>query len=53
MLHAVGRNFPELGKQTKKKIPDCQLVEIPDTGHLPHIQSYDKFIKTLLTFLEK
>lgn len=43
--------YPDLGKETQAKIPDCKLVEIDDTGHLPHIESFDRFIKPLLEFL--
>jgi len=44
-------NYPALGKATAKKIEKSTLVEIGDTGHLPHIESYDQFIKPLLKFL--
>jgi len=43
--------YSELGKQTKAKIPDSELVEIEGIGHLPHIESFERFIKPLLTFL--
>ncbi|HEY3389852.1 MAG TPA: alpha/beta hydrolase [Prolixibacteraceae bacterium] len=43
--------YPELGKQTKAKIPNSQLIEIEGIGHLPHIESFDRFIKPLLAFL--
>lgn len=46
-------NYPELGKTTAKKIKNAQLVEIEDTGHLPHIEAYDKFIVPLKEFLKK
>ena len=45
-------NYPELGKQTKAKIQDSKLVEIDGIGHLPHIESFDRFIKPLLAFLK-
>ncbi|RYY15063.1 MAG: alpha/beta hydrolase, partial [Chitinophagaceae bacterium] len=45
-------NYPLLGKITAAKIQHSQLVEIDNTGHLPHIESYDRFIKPLLTFLK-
>ncbi len=44
--------YPELGKQTKAKIPNSELVELEGIGHLPHIESFDRFIKPLLAFLE-
>lgn len=43
--------YPELGKLTKAKIPNSELIEIEGIGHLPHIESFDRFIKPLLTFL--
>lgn len=44
-------NYPELGRQTAKKIKGAKLVEIDNTGHLPHIQSFEKFITSLIPFL--
>ncbi|PZR23797.1 MAG: alpha/beta hydrolase [Flavobacterium psychrophilum] len=46
-------NYPLLGKETAKKIPNAVLVEIENTGHLPHIEVYDKFITPLKEFLKK
>ncbi|TDD98686.1 alpha/beta fold hydrolase [Flavobacterium cellulosilyticum] len=45
--------YAVLGKETQKKIPNSKLVEIPNIGHMPHIESFDKFLQTLLDFLEK
>jgi len=45
--------YDELGKQTAKKIPNSELVEIPDTGHLPHIEAFDEYINALLSYLKK
>lgn len=45
--------YNNLGKITKDKIPDCELVEIPDVGHLPHIEAFDLFIEPLVSFLKK
>ncbi|WP_417444287.1 alpha/beta fold hydrolase [Joostella sp.] len=44
--------YKELGKLTQKRIPNAELVEIENTGHLPHIEKFDKFIKPLVSFLE-
>ena len=44
--------YPDLGKLTAKKIPDCKLIEIENVGHLPHIEAYPKFITPLLSFLK-
>lgn len=48
----LGR-YDKLGKETRDKIPHAGLVEIPDIGHLPHIEAFDQFIGALLPFLEK
>jgi pimeloyl-ACP methyl ester carboxylesterase len=44
-------NYPELGRVTAAKIPDCRLVEMPGVGHVPHVEVFDKFISTVLDFL--
>lgn len=46
-------NYPKLGKETADKIPDCQLLELPNIGHLPHIEAFERFIIPLLDFLRK
>ena len=46
-------NYAELGKKTQKKIPNSKLVEVANTGHLPHIESFDQFIKPLIVFLKQ
>lgn len=45
--------YNELGKKTQQKIPDARLAELYDTGHLPHIESFERFIQPLLEFLKK
>jgi pimeloyl-ACP methyl ester carboxylesterase len=44
-------NYPELGRVTAAKIPGCRLVEMAGVGHVPHVEVYDQFIKTVLSFL--
>lgn len=46
-------NYPALGRETAKKIKGARLAEIDNTGHLPHIQSFDMFINALLPFLSQ
>lgn len=46
-------DYSKLGKITRDKIPNSTLVEIPNVGHLPHIEAFDKFIQPLLAFLKK
>ncbi|MCE7056409.1 alpha/beta hydrolase [Algoriphagus sp. AGSA1] len=43
--------YGQLGEKTRDAVPDAKLVEIQNVGHLPHIQSFEKFIKPLLEFL--
>lgn len=45
--------YDELGKRTQKEIPNSQLVEIENVGHLPHIESFNAFINPLIAFLKK
>jgi pimeloyl-ACP methyl ester carboxylesterase len=45
--------YNELGKKTQRAIPNSTLVELDNIGHLPHIESFERFIKPLLEFLEK
>jgi pimeloyl-ACP methyl ester carboxylesterase len=44
--------YPELGKRTAKNIPNATLVELDDIGHLPHIESFDRFIEALLSNIQ-
>ncbi|TQI70278.1 pimeloyl-ACP methyl ester carboxylesterase [Gramella sp. Hel_I_59] len=44
--------YDELGEITAYKIPNAKLVEIPDTGHLPHIEAFDEFTAALLPYLK-
>jgi pimeloyl-ACP methyl ester carboxylesterase len=41
-------NYPVLGKAAAARIPHVKLVEFPDLGHAPQIQSPEVFHKTLL-----
>jgi pimeloyl-ACP methyl ester carboxylesterase len=44
--------YSELGKKTRDAIPNAQLVEIPNVGHLPHIEAFQEFITPLVQFLK-
>jgi pimeloyl-ACP methyl ester carboxylesterase len=41
-------NYPELGKQTAKAIPNAELVELPDLGHSPQVEAPGEFHAALL-----
>lgn len=45
--------YEVLGKTTQKAIPDAQLVELENIGHLPHIEKFDAFIGPLISFLKE
>ncbi len=44
-------DFPALGKAAAKTIPNARLVEIPDSGHVPHLETPETFIKAATEFL--
>ncbi|SIS70033.1 Pimeloyl-ACP methyl ester carboxylesterase [Zobellia uliginosa] len=45
--------YNQLGKKTQERIPDAELVELANIGHLPHIESFDRFIAPLTSFLKE
>ena len=46
-------NYPKLGKETQARIKGSKLVELEGVGHIPHIQTPDKFEKAIGDFLQK
>jgi pimeloyl-ACP methyl ester carboxylesterase len=46
-------NYPALGKLTAGKISNSMLVEMPDSGHIPHIEQLDLFMVNLLNAMVK
>ena len=46
----LGR-YTELGKRTRDRIPNAQLVEFEDLGHSPQIQAPERFHRALLDAL--
>lgn len=46
-------NYPQLGKETQKKITNSKLVELDNVGHLPHIEAFDRFIKPVIDFMNE
>jgi pimeloyl-ACP methyl ester carboxylesterase len=45
-------NWPELGRQAVKDIPDGKLVEISGAGHVSHVEKPDEFEAALADFLD-
>ncbi len=50
-LSLVGQ-YPELGRRTAKLIANSSLIELPDVGHIPHLEAPELFHKALLKFLK-
>lgn len=50
VLRTLGQ-YPRLGKAAAKDIPGSKLLELPGVGHIPHLESPDKFHVALLDFL--
>jgi len=44
--------YPTLGKKTAAAIPNAKLVEIPNVGHIPHLEATTVFHQALLEFLK-
>jgi pimeloyl-ACP methyl ester carboxylesterase len=52
-LRATLGNYPALGKAAAAAIPHATLIEFPDDGHAPQIQSPERFHKAVLDWLER
>ena len=46
-------NYPALGRLTHEKIRNSRLTELQGIGHVPHVESFDLFIRPLLEFLNQ
>ncbi len=46
-------DYPKLGREAAAAIPDAELVELDDIGHMPHIEDFPRFIRPLREFLAK
>lgn len=44
--------YPELGQETVKRLKTGKLVEVEGVGHIPHIQTPDRFFKALADFMK-
>ncbi|MEJ7861566.1 MAG: alpha/beta hydrolase [Pyrinomonadaceae bacterium] len=45
--------YPELGKQINREISGSKLIELSGVGHIPHVQTLDKFIDAMLEFIKQ
>ncbi len=44
--------YPALGRAAARDIPKARLVELPNVGHIPHIEAQQPFHEALLAFLK-
>jgi pimeloyl-ACP methyl ester carboxylesterase len=44
-------DYPALGKAAARRIPSSRLIEIPEAGHLPQVDAFQKYIQALLDFV--
>jgi pimeloyl-ACP methyl ester carboxylesterase len=51
-LLAKAGQYPELGRQTARLIPVARLAELPNVGHIPHLEAKEQFHRELLNFLK-
>jgi len=49
-LQSVAGQYPELGRKTHAAIKGSILVEVPDCGHIPHIQKPEQFRDAVVKF---
>jgi pimeloyl-ACP methyl ester carboxylesterase len=49
-LESVAGQYPELGRKTQAAIKGSTLVEVPDCGHIPHIQKPEEFRNAVVKF---
>ncbi|MBM1142997.1 alpha/beta hydrolase [Alcanivorax sp. ZXX171] len=44
--------YEQLGERAAQRIPDAELVELADIGHVPQFETFDRYMEALETFLE-
>jgi pimeloyl-ACP methyl ester carboxylesterase len=49
-LQSVAGQYPELGRKAHAAIKESTLVEVPDCGHIPHIQKPEQFRSAVMAF---
>ena len=46
-------NIPELAKKAAETIPGARLIELPNVGHVPHLEAPDAFYQAVEDFLRR
>jgi pimeloyl-ACP methyl ester carboxylesterase len=49
-LQSLAGQYPELGRKAHAAIQGSTLVEVPDCGHIPHIQKPEQFRVAVMAF---
>lgn len=44
-------DYPALGKSAARRIPGARLFEIAESGHVPQVDAFPKYIRALLDFI--
>ncbi|MDB5298057.1 MAG: 2-hydroxy-6-oxo-6-phenylhexa-2,4-dienoate hydrolase [Phycisphaerales bacterium] len=44
-------DYPRLGREAAKDIPNARLVELEGVGHIPHVEAAERFHDALLPYL--
>jgi len=52
VAEALG-DYPRLGREAAKKIPGAKLVEFKNSGHLPQVEEFSRYLAELATFLKE
>jgi pimeloyl-ACP methyl ester carboxylesterase len=45
-------SYPQLGKMLHEQVKHSKLVELDGIGHIPHVQSFERFKKEVLDFIK-
>jgi pimeloyl-ACP methyl ester carboxylesterase len=45
--------YPELGRAAARDIPGSRLIELPNVGHIPHLEAPERYHSELLNFLRR
>ncbi len=51
-LQKLGQ-YPKLAREAVKDLPHGELLELPQVGHLPHLEVPDRFTQAVLEFLRQ
>ena len=45
-------DFTRLGKEAASMLKNSKLIEIPNAGHVPHLEVHDQFMRDVINFLD-